>query len=177
MPKLSRRRAGLVGVLSLVLLLVLAWRPLARYWRAAEFLATLSELGKTEPGGSYISTEEVTIPGATAKIRARLYYRSDQPRGPGLVVAHGVHYQGIDERRLVPFARSLAQQGLVVLTPEIADLADYRITASGVGVIRDAVGYLASRTDHVTRERVGVLGFSFAGGLALVAAAQPELRG
>jgi pimeloyl-ACP methyl ester carboxylesterase len=93
------------------------------------------------------------------------------------VVAHGVHYQGIDERRLVPFARGLAEQGLVVLTPEIADLADYRITASGVGIIRDAVNYLGSRRDHVNGERVGVLGFSFAGGLALVAAAQPELHG
>jgi dienelactone hydrolase len=88
-----------------------------------------------------------------------------------------VHYRGIDERRLVPFARGLAEQGLVVLTPEITDLADYRITASGVGIISDAVRYLASRGDHVTGERVGVLGFSFAGGLALVASTLPELHG
>jgi dienelactone hydrolase len=165
-----------VGGCVLVVLVALAWSPVTRYWRAAEFLSTLSALEETERG-DHISTEDVTVPGAAGPIRARLYFLTDQPRGPGLVVAHGVHYRGIDERRLVPFARSLAEQGLVVLTPEIADLADYRITASGIGIIRDAVGYLASRTDHVNRERVGVLGFSFAGGLALVAAAQPELHG
>ena len=39
---------------------------------------------------------------------------------------------------MVPFARELARAGLVVLTPEMTDLADYRITRQGVSVIRDA---------------------------------------
>jgi dienelactone hydrolase len=177
MLQLSRRRMGLAGVLTLVVLVAFAWGPVMRYRRAADFLTTLSELGKAETSPGRVSTEEVTIPGAAGKIRARLYFLSDRPRGTGLVVAHGVHHQGIDERRLVPFARGLAEQGLVVLTPEITDLADYRITVSGVGIISEAVSYLASRRDHVTSERVGILGFSFAGGLALVASASPELHG
>ena len=90
------------------------------------------------------------------------------------MVAHGVHYQGIDEWRLVPFARALAASGLTVLTPELTDVADYRITSSGVGVIRDSVRYLASNREHVLGERVGLLGFSFAGGLSLVAAEAAE---
>jgi dienelactone hydrolase len=81
-----------------------------------------------------------------------------------------VHYRGIDERRLVPFARALVEAGNTVLTPELADVADYRITASSVSVIRDAVRYLVARRDHVAGDRVGLLGFSFAGGLSLVAA-------
>jgi dienelactone hydrolase len=166
----------LVGAVALVVLLLVAWRPVGRYFRATDFLTTLAEHGKSKGGGVAIATEEVTIEGSGGPIRARLYFRADRPRGPGLVVAHGVHYQGIDEARLVPFARDLAQEGLVVLTPELADLADYRITASGVGVIGDSVRYLAARTDHVTEPRIGVLGFSFAGGLALVAAGAPELR-
>ena len=85
-----------------------------------------------------------------------------------------MHYQGIDERRLVPFARGLAESGMTVLTPEPSDIADYRITSAGVGMIRSAVRYLASDTEHVSGERVGLLGFSFAGGLSLVAAEGPE---
>jgi dienelactone hydrolase len=112
--------------------------------------------------------------GENGPIRARLYFRADQPRGAGIVVVHGVHYQGIDERRLVPFARGLAESGLTVLTPELTDLADYRITQSGVGVIRDAVRYLVADREHVLGARVGLLGFSFGGGLSLVAAEAPE---
>ena len=63
---------------------------------------------------------------------------------------------------------------MTVLTPEPSDIADYRITSAGVAMIRSAVRYLASDTEHVSGERVGLLGFSFAGGLSLVAAEEPE---
>ncbi len=172
----ANKRAWLGALFAL--LLAVTWHPALRYAHAAQFLGALSMLGKSEPPRAVrITSEELVLPGAEGPVRARLYFRADRPRGAGVVVAHGVHYQGIDERRLVPFARALAREGLVVLTPELADLADYRITASGIGVMTQAVRYLASRRDHVSDERVGLLGFSFAGGLALVAAALPELHG
>jgi pimeloyl-ACP methyl ester carboxylesterase len=174
-----RRRFWLWGALVFSLFAGVAARPFGRYWRAFEFLTTLARLGKSGPAHATVAvaSEELTLPGSSGPIRARLYFRVDRPRGPGVVVAHGVHYQGIDERRLVPFAEGLAREGLVVLTPELSDLADYRITSQGIGVIKDSVRYLASRRDHVEGTRVGLLGFSFAGGLALVAAGLPELRG
>ena len=100
-----------------------------------------------------------------------------QTSGRGLIVAHGIHHEGMNEHRMVPFARELARAGLVVMTPEMTDLADYRITHQGVSVIRDAAVYLRGRHDLVDDAPVGVLGFSFAGGLSLVAAAEPELAG
>lgn len=157
----------LVVLAACALALSLGWGPAARHVRAAQFLETLSA---KPAASSAIKTEDVTILGANGPIRARLYFRDGAKPGAGIVVAHGVHYQGIDEGRLVPFARALAEAGNTVLTPELADVADYRITASGVNVIRDAVRYLAARHDHVAGERVGLLGFSFAGGLSLVAA-------
>jgi pimeloyl-ACP methyl ester carboxylesterase len=175
---MAKKRRWRPYALLLVGLLALAVRPAARYWHAAEFLSALASLGKSGRAASdpLVLSEDVSIAGERGPIRARLYYRADRARGPGLVVAHGVHYQGIDERRLVPFARGLAREGLVVLTPELAELADYRITDSGVGVLKDAARYLAARRDRVSDERVGLLGFSFAGGLALVASELPELR-
>ena len=159
-------------LLALLGVLAIGWAPISRHVRAAEFLAQLSRT--PAPSGAEVLGEDLTIPGKNGPIRARLYFRRDAPRGPGIVVAHGVHYRGIDERRLVPFARALAQSGVTVLTPELRDLADYRITASGVEVIRDAVHYLPTRTDHVASPKVGLLGFSFAGGLSLVAAEDPD---
>ncbi|HEX2871551.1 MAG TPA: alpha/beta fold hydrolase [Polyangiaceae bacterium] len=174
-PRGARQRAvpGWAVVLGLLLTTVLlGWAPVARHVRAAELLQRLSE--KAPTNAPRLATEDVTIPGKSGPIRARLYFPAGAKPGRAIVVAHGVHYRGIDERRLVPFARALAESGLTVLTPELSELADYRITASGVEVIRDSVRYLLGRRDHVDAERVGVLGFSFAGGLALVAAQDPE---
>ena len=172
---MRRRWLRWLVVLGLVLGAALCWGPVARYARAARFLEHMAhQTGLNARSPQVVATREVTIEGASGPIRARLYFRADQPRGDGIVVAHGVHYKGIDERRLVPFAQGLAESGLTVLTPELADLADYRITDSGVGVIRDAVRYLAADREHVRGDRVGLLGFSFAGGLSLVAARDPE---
>src|SRR6478735_5652627 len=172
---MRRLRLQWVVALGLFLVALLGWRPAARYLRAAEFLRHLSApRGAAAAPAPVVLTRELSIPGEHGPIRARLYFRADQPCGEGIVVAHGVHYQGIDEKRLVPFVRGLAESGLTVLTPELADLADYRITSAGVGVIQAAVRYLAADREHVLGKRVGLLGFSFAGGLALVAAEAPE---
>jgi acetyl esterase/lipase len=173
MRKVSPRWAVVLGLVLTTLLV--GWAPLVRHLRAVEFLQRLSEKAPARADNTArLSTEDVTIAGKNGPIRARLYFPEGAKPGEGIVVAHGVHYRGIDERRLVPFARALAESGLTVLTPELSELADYRITRSGVDVIRDSVRYLAARRDHIAGERVGLLGFSFAGGLSLVAAEEPK---
>jgi dienelactone hydrolase len=156
--------------------LLLGWSPAQKHVRAVQFLERLSgkpAASAAAPNAPRIATEDVTIAGRNGPIRARVYFQSGARPASGVVVAHGVHYRGIDEGRLVPFARALVESGQTVLTPELADVADYRITESGVSVIEDSVAYLAQRRDHVAGERVGLLGFSFAGGLSLVAARDP----
>src|SRR5262249_13185667 len=74
----------------------------------------------------------------------------------------------IEEPRLVRFSSELASAGAVVLTPELSELADYRVTRSGAEVLGESVRTLSKRCPAGTR--VGLLGFSFAGGLALLAA-------
>ena len=171
---LARRRVLFTGAL-----VAAAWGTLAmpRRVRAARFVASLgAESGAAGAGGDVIASD-VVIPHGQAHIRARVYRPAQAGRRPGLVVAHGVHYRGIDERRLVPFARALAATGRVVLTPELADLTDYRITEQGTAVIIRAARWLSDRAELLDSPRVGVLGFSFAGGLALVAGGSAELAG
>jgi dienelactone hydrolase len=159
-------------MLVVVALAVAVLAPSAvKLWRAQRLLRSLVARGEAP---AEVRTEELTIPGRHKPIRARLYFRPDGSARQGLVVAHGVHYQGIDGR-LVPFARELARAGLVVLTPALDDLADYRIDPRSVDELCDSVLYLGSRRDLVDG-RVGLLGFSFGGGLALLAAARPALH-
>ncbi len=119
-----------------------------------------------------VDEEAVTLElGDGETTRARVY----TPRGvsdpPGLVIAHGVHHLGVDEPRLQRFARAIASAGVVVYTPELKELADYHIDLRSTKSI--GMGALALKK-RVHRSSVGVMGLSFAGGLALLTATDPE---
>lgn len=116
-----------------------------------------------------ISTDDLAIPSATGPIRARLYLPENHPHAPALIVLHGVHHLGIDEPRLMSFAAAMASCGLRVLTPELPGIKDYHVDKSSVQVIGEATQWFAQQTGGP----VGVMGLSFSGGLALVAAADP----
>jgi pimeloyl-ACP methyl ester carboxylesterase len=88
-----------------------------------------------------------------------------------MVVLHGVHHLGIDEPRLMAFSRALAGQGIEVLTPELADIKDYRVTPRSIETIGAAMRHMRARG-----QRAGAFGLSFTGGLALMAAADPRYR-
>ena len=176
-----RKRALAAVAIVLAAAMAFGWSPGRRYWRAGKLLSALSHAhaagAQAEAATDPLIEETLTVEGAGGSFRARIFRLREQPRGRGLIVAHGIHHEGMNERRMVPFARELARAGLVVMTPEMTDLADYRITRQGVHVIRDAATYLRGRHDIVEDAPVGLLGFSFAGGLSLVAAAEPELAG
>jgi dienelactone hydrolase len=105
-------------------------------------------------------------------VRGRLYLPERNPGAPGLVVLHGVHHLGIEEPRLVNFAKAMASCGLRVLTPELPGIKDYHVDLGSVRVIEESARWFAGQTGGP----VGVLGLSFSGGLALVAAGNPGYR-
>jgi pimeloyl-ACP methyl ester carboxylesterase len=119
--------------------------------------------------GTHSTSESPVIVG---NVKARLYTPLGVEHPPGMVIVHGIHHLGIEEPRLVGFARAFSQAGVTVLTPEIKDLADYRITPQGIQVI----GETAAELHHRLGRPVGVLGLSFSGGLALMAAADPRYK-
>jgi acetyl esterase/lipase len=122
----------------------------------------------TEP----IRTEEIHFATAAGVVRAREYLPERDPDAPALVVLHGVHHLGIDEPRLVSFAEAMASCGLRVLTPELPGIKDYHVDRSSVLVIGESTRWFAEQAGRP----VGVLGLSFSGGLALVAANDPLYR-
>jgi pimeloyl-ACP methyl ester carboxylesterase len=118
-----------------------------------------------------LDTQEVILSTTEGPVRARLYVPRGVAHPPGMVLVHGIHHLGIDEPRLMNFARAAASDGFSVLTPEIAALADYHVDGASIATIGESAAWLQQRlgTGPVT-----IVGVSFAGGLSLLAACDPR---
>ena len=162
---MKRRRRTIAALLACALLLLaaLAWPSGRRHWRAASLLTRLR--GGESPD---VEARELRL----GPLRAHRY--AGREGGALVALVHGVHPDGIDEPRLVRFAQALAASGLVVYTPELPALARARLDPGGSTVLADACDAIARREQ---RGSLGVVGISFGGGLALLAASQTEVIG
>ena len=168
-PTQIRNRAK-VGLALVVVGILLGWGSCSRHVRAARLLGRFADT-QSQPSG--IDETSFMLDTPTGPTRAKIYSPHGSSHLPGIVIVPGVHHLGVDEPRLQRFARAVAASGITVMTPECKELIDYQIQASSIRTIGAAADELAKR---VGRERVGVMGMSFAGGLALLAAANDDSK-
>jgi pimeloyl-ACP methyl ester carboxylesterase len=146
-----------------------------RYLRAMSVLTRLQNPNAQGLAASF-ARHAVTVQDGSAEtphgmLKFRLYVPQGVSHPGGIILLHGIHRAGIEEPRLINFAVTMAGAGIEVMTPELEDLADYRVTPRTTDVIGDAAVVLGNK---MGLPKVGVLGLSFAGGLALLAASKPE---
>jgi dienelactone hydrolase len=169
-PRLRTRKI-LLGFIVLLILFMLLAHPVYTHLRAAGLLLRIQD--PTQPGalsrlGTYPVEERLTtVATSSGTIPARLYTPQGTDHAPGMVIVHGVHHLGIEEPRLVKFARAVSASGIKVMTPQLDSLADYRIDGQSIALIGDSARTLSSDIG----QKVGVLGLSFAGGLSLLTSA------
>jgi dienelactone hydrolase len=165
--RVSSRRLAVAALLGAVVLLALA----AGVGRSVLLALVLAAPGvdawvprlAPEP-----TREEVRIGlGDRGALVADLY-RPPAARG-ALLLVHGLSPAGRRHPELVRLSRLLAREGPLVLVPEFEGLAAIRLNGHEVEEVRAALAYLAARAD-----RVGVIGFSFGAGPALLGAADAE---
>lgn len=175
-----KRRLVTLAIIAAILVLCVALfsRAISTHLRSMSVLARFSSpdsKGLNTRFARHPFTEQlVTETTAVGSIRYRLYIPRDVQSPPGMVLLHGVHHLGIEEPRLVNFSRALAGSGIEVMTPELGDLANYHVVPYSIDVIGTSAGILA-RTLHASQ--VGIMGLSFAGGMALLSARRPEYAG
>ncbi len=99
---------------------------------------------------------------------------SPDSRRPGIVLNHGVAAGGMNDLRLTNFADALARAGYVALVPEFINLKEFHVRPSDVDEMVGSYEYL-ERLPDVNPDRVGFFGFSYAGGLAVLAANSPRI--
>ncbi len=174
-PKL--RRVAVIASLAFLLILLVLARPGCTYLRAAGLLLRIEDSQHAGRIGSFHtcpveeSLTEIRTP--SGPLRARRYMPKGLANPPGMLIVHGVHHLGIDDPRLVAFARAMSAGGIQVLTPELLSLTDYKVDAHSI----DLIGYSARDFSQALRQKVGILGISFGGGLSLLAASNPRYSG
>jgi dienelactone hydrolase len=123
-----------------------------------------------------VGTTDVDVPTRHGRVRARVYRPATNTTRSVLLVP-GVHAGDLDEPRLARFSRRLAEADVLVVALPLPDLRRYRVTPVSTDVVEDSALWMAARSDLAPRGRVGLVGISFSGGLAVVAAGRPALDG
>jgi dienelactone hydrolase len=175
------RRPRAATVTFAVLLLVLgAGTGALQYIEGAAFVARAAGAQGlvrriAERHGQAVADAPVLIPWRGGELRGRRY-QPGRPDGRPILLLPGVHASGIEEPRLVGFARELASTGHATVTVELPDLIRYLVTPRTTDMIEDASRWLAQEPGAPEDGRIGVMGISFAGGLSIVAASRPAIR-
>lgn len=121
-----------------------------------------------------VREREVRVGAGADALRARVYEASGARQT--VLLVSGLHPAGIDEPRLVRLAHTLAGAHVTVVTPDIPELSRFEITPAVTDRIEAAARWLAVESGLAPAGRIGLMGVSFSGGLAIVAAGRPSLR-
>lgn len=174
----ARALRVLLGVVALAALIAFIALP---YLDAAAFIVRAANLTEGLPGRiaalrahTVTRTDLPPIVTRHGAVPARLYRPARFSRT--VLLAPGVHMDGIDETRLVGMAEDLAATGYGVVTVAPPDLRQFRITPENTDVLEDAARWIATRPDLAPDGKLGLVGISFSGGLSIVAAGRPALR-
>lgn len=98
---------------------------------------------------------------------------AERPAG-GILLVFGVNNLGRNHPAIVRVADALARTGVAVLVPDSRTLLEGRLEVGEIDGVVDAFRLLATRPE-VDRERLGIVGFSVGGSLALLAARDPAI--
>lgn len=160
---MTRRRILLLVVAVVVVLVAL---PAVRD-RIRAGAAVLETFGVSVP--RFFSPDPAPETAEIGGVTGRLYMVDD---GRAILIVPGATPQGVEDSRVNDVARSLARSGRTVFIPEL-ELYRERFALEDLERIVAAVGGLAERSN----QPVTIVGFSYGGSLALVAAADPRMEG
>ena len=177
-----RRLRRIGAVLLVVALVALAWEPTRVALQTAILLPNLLDAGPKVLSVFSDAPQRSSLPYRTAESGADpdlaelwlpAWARAERPAGAMLLV-FGVNNLGRNHPSIERVADGLARTGVAVLVPDSRTLLEGRLEVGEIdGVVR-AFQLLAARPE-VDRARIGIVGFSVGGSLALLAARDPRI--
>ena len=176
------RRLGLEALV--VLLVMTAWEPTRVAMQTVLMMPNMlgsgpQVLSVLTPEPRRTSVPYRSVGGGAVPDLAELWMpawaSAERPAGAMLLV-FGVNNLGRNHPAIERVADALARSGIIVLVPDSRTLLEGRLEVSEVGGVVDAFTLLASRPE-VDPDRIGIVGFSVGGSLALLAAGDSEIAG
>lgn len=169
-----RRRVRALAWLVVLLTLVAAL-PAAHDWaRAAAFTADAVFRVPGRPITWFTGDPATGTADYAPGGRGVLTLPAGDGAAPGLIVVLGADPAAPDDERVVRFTDSLARIGFAVLLAQSEDLDAAVVLPVEIGRLTAAFEMLAAHP-RVDGERVGYIGLSAGGSLAIVAASQPAI--
>lgn len=163
-PAPRRRRLRRAAVATLVLLMLAATPPVRTRVRAAVTLVDALGLPLPRPFAPDVTPESTDIDG----VDGRIYRVGDRT----LLIVPGAAPAGVEDARVNTMAAAFARSGYTVFIPQL-DLYGEQLTEPDLERIVTAVLGLG----RDSRRPVTMLGISYGGSLALIAAADDRLNG
>jgi dienelactone hydrolase len=181
--RMTGRRRRIVAATGGLALLLVGYAGAQDYFEAAAFVVRAANMTGAVRRAAALEADAVSEAPATIRwregeLRGRTYTPSTLSGRPILLVP-GVHAAGIDEPRLINFAREIAATGHPVVTAELTDLTRYQITPRTTDMIEDAADWTGHQwmASMPPRDRTpAIMGISFGGGLSVVAASRMGAR-
>lgn len=142
--------------------------PVQARAKAAAVLTDALDLPVPRPFAAEIVRERTVVGGVPGDLYA------PPERAPAVLLVPGATPAGLRDRRAIAVAEAYARAGRAVFMPELT-LYDQRFEEHDLDALVNAARGLARREG--TGGRVALVGFSYGGSFALVAAADPRLEG
>lgn len=165
-----------VAPLVLVLIVcssLLGYEQVDRTVRAAALLVRWTHAPGADAiahhGEHKVTTRDIDFALEGRRVEAIEYRPADMAQPPPVLLIHGAHYRGMRETRLGEFATALASAGLLVITPHLGELTQHHVSPATLTTITQLAHATARRARY---ESTSVVGISFSGSLALLAAAR-----
>ena len=172
-----------IGLALLVLVLAMtAWEPTRVALQTAVMLPSMLGAGpqplplfSEAPQRLSLPYRPSTTPDEPdlAELWLPAWASAERPAGAMLLV-FGVNNLGRNHPSIVRVADALARTGVAVLVPDSRTLLEGRLEIAEIDGVVDAFQLLAARAE-VDRDRLGIVGFSVGGSLALLAARDPAI--
>jgi acetyl esterase/lipase len=172
------RRIGLL--LAVVVVVLVAWEPSRVAMQTAIMLPNLLgapirplDLFSAPPVRSAVPYSSTAGQPELAELWLPAW-ASRERRAGAMLLVFGVNNVGRNHPAIVRVAEGLARSGVAVLVPDSRSMLEGRLREDDLDKVIEAFQLLAARPE-VDSARVGMVGFSVGGSLALIAAADPRI--
>jgi pimeloyl-ACP methyl ester carboxylesterase len=166
-----------IALLMIAAAIILLWNPVNRMVYATRLASSMQKLSfGTSEKSSAVKESLIRGNQGLQSYEAMLYRPLSTAASSAIILVPGISKLGCYHPRLVALSRSLAEKGILVITPDIKKFREFEISAEPVEQILFWHDQVKKLEGSEAVKKTGLAGISYSGTLALIAAARPEIR-